>query len=351
MTPSARDPFDRAALTLLKPLLTTLVVVATGFAIFDVIAEPERIIVPILNVVVVVASAVAWWLVQRNRLFASWAQGEEVRRSLEEARDLVRREQADRVRAESLCVELRDQLAQSQKMETLGFLAGGLAHDMNNVLACLVTLAGSLCEDLPPESSQHEDAELIMNQSIAAAALTRNLLSFARQASSREEIQVGKVVEDVTQLLARALPRGTAIRTRLDHGDARVEGDASQLCHALVNICINASDAMGQGGTIELTSGPATIDDATGARLKTKPGPYVAIRVTDHGSGMDAETVRKAVEPFFTTKPIGKGTGLGLSMVSRTMQSHGGAFDLESELGRGTRVSLFLPVSTRCTNS
>jgi two-component system, cell cycle sensor histidine kinase and response regulator CckA len=338
MTPSAREPFDRAALTLLKPLLTTLVVVATGFAIFDVIAEPDRIIVPILNVVVVVTCAVAWWLVQRNRLFASWAHGEEVRRALEEARELARH-------AESQCEELRDQLAQSQKMETLGFLAGGLAHDMNNVLACLVTLAGSLCEDLPPGSSQHEDAELIMNQSIAAAALTRNLLSFARKASARGEIQVSKVVEDVTQLLARSLPRGTAIRTQLDHGDARVEGDASQLCHALVNICINASDAMGDGGTIELTSGPATVDDATAERLGTKPGPYVAIRVTDHGSGMDAETVRKAVLPFFTTKPIGKGTGLGLAMVSRTMQSHGGAVDLESELGRGTRVSLFLPVT------
>ncbi|MEO8553421.1 MAG: ATP-binding protein [Kofleriaceae bacterium] len=269
----------------------------------------------------------------------------EMRRALAAANNVALEACAARVRAETLCGEVRTQLAQAQKMETLGVLAAGLAHDMNNVLACVVGVAGTLREDLPPASPLRHDVEVIIEQSMRATGLTRKVLAFARKTDQRaEEIEIRRLVDDVLQLLSHTLPRRTRLLTDLEHADARVTGDRSALWQAIVNLCVNGSDAMEEGGTVILTSRRRMVDAAAGQRLGLAPGSYLELGVIDQGPGMDAETLGKAVEPFFTTKSAGKGTGLGLAIVAHTMRIHGGALELESEPGRGTRAALLLPL-------
>ncbi|HET9987882.1 MAG TPA: ATP-binding protein, partial [Kofleriaceae bacterium] len=260
---------------------------------------------------------------------------------------VARKAVAEREQAEADGEALRERLEQSRRLEATGKLAVGLAHDVNNVLQCLGNLAQSICDDLPVESSQHQDAALIVSEALAAAKLTKNLLASGRSlVAPRDEIDLDRMFDNVMRLLAPVVvPRRTAIIRRSELTDARVKGDPALLGNALVNLCINACDAMPVGGTIELRSVAVALDEVGGAQLGVRPGKYVAIRVTDQGGGMDPVTQRRAFEPFFTTKPVGKGTGLGLAMVERTMRSHDGAVTLESVIGKGTTVSLYLPIT------
>jgi signal transduction histidine kinase len=451
MTSVGTSYFDNAALALLRPVILTVAVLVSVFAVFNAIGDPDHAIIPILDVAVLAGCALVWLQVRHDRLPASWAhgvsaslglaivfatlvrfhltadrictlhvmmemvafgvvslsrrwlrwcmvaitagwlvasassmsgrtyveyalavvgagalanlafevrirsllhnaelvvKGDQARAALEDALALTRQALADRIQAEAHGELLREQLARSQKIEAIGLLAGGLAHDVNNVLQCIGALAETLCEDLPPDSSHHQDATVILSQAKAASTLTKNLLVFGRSHTERrEDIDLDGVLNNVVRLVVRAFPRHTSIEQCTGHGDANVKGDPAQLGHALVNLCINASDAMADGGTIELATARVRLDDTAGKQLGAQPGSYVVIRVSDQGCGMDDATKRRAFEPFFTTKSVEKGTGLGLAMVLRTMQRHGGVVTVDSDLGRGTTVSLYLPSS------
>ena len=275
-------------------------------------------------------------------------------RSIEELREHDRRHQAelaaaleaaqrelvDRRRAEEERERLREQLLHSQKLEAIGTLAGGVAHDMNNMLAAIIGLAELMREE---ESSGEESLDQIVEVARRGTELTRNLLGFSRRGKYRKErIEVSSVVATVTQLLSRTLPKGIELvsTNTATHG---IEGDSSQLGQALINLCLNSADAMRGSGTLRIDVAEVMLAGEAARSLGLAEGRHVTLAVTDTGSGMDRETRARMFEPFFTTKEQGRGTGLGLAMVYGTIANHGGAIAVDSEPGRGTSIALHLP--------
>jgi signal transduction histidine kinase len=256
----------------------------------------------------------------------------------------LERELASRTRLEAEREELARNLAHAQKMEAVGTLAGGVAHDMNNVLMAIGGLAEVLRADLPP-GPQREDASSILDASRRGASLTRNLLGFSRKGRYRSQpTDLAALVRQTAQLLSRTLPKDLVLVMDLPGAPVLVKGDESQLSHALLNVCLNAADAMPGGGRITISVRACDVDDSTGRRLDLAPGRQAVLEVRDEGPGMSEEVRQRAFEPFFTTKPVGKGTGLGLSMVYGTVTGHGGAVTIESVAGEGTCVSMLLPL-------
>jgi signal transduction histidine kinase len=236
---------------------------------------------------------------------------------------------AERARAE-------DQLRQAQKLQALGQLTGGIAHDFNNLLTVIQGSADMLRRPGIADAKRQRYAESIAQASARAAALTGQLLAFARrQPLQPEVIEVNALIRGMTDLLDRTLGERIAVRTDLAPRPCAVEADRAQLESALLNIAVNARDAMSEGGTLKI---------ATEARDGEK-GRMIAIAVTDSGHGMDTETLGRAIEPFFTTKATGKGTGLGLSQVYGFATQSGGDVLIDSSPGEGTTVTLLLPCS------
>ncbi len=243
---------------------------------------------------------------------------------------------------------LEGQLQQSQKMEAIGTLAGGIAHDMNNVLGVVMGLGSVLQAQVAAESPLRKHVDGILSVSRRGRDLTRNLLGFARKGKFRREaVVLNHVVEEVISLLGRTLPKSIVIRTQLDGALDPVEGDPGQLNHALMNLCLNACDAMEDDGTLTIATQNIKISGGDGHSHELATERYARLQLTDTGAGMSPETVKRAFEPFFSTKPRGRGTGLGLSMVYGTITNHGGKVFLDSELGRGTTVTLQLPTIAR----
>lgn len=231
-----------------------------------------------------------------------------------------------------------DQLRQAHKLQALGQLTGGIAHDFNNLLTVIQGSADMLRRPELPEAKRIRFAEAIVQAGGRAAALTGQLLAFARrQPLQPEVIDVNALIRGMIDLLDRTLGERVAVRTDLARDACMVEADRAQLESALLNVAVNARDAMGSGGG-EL---------ALSTRLHHEPdaGRMIAIAVADSGAGMDEETLSRAIEPFFTTKTAGKGTGLGLSQVYGFATQSGGDVRIESEPGRGTTVTLLLPCS------
>jgi signal transduction histidine kinase/ActR/RegA family two-component response regulator len=230
-----------------------------------------------------------------------------------------------------------DQLRQAQKMQALGQLTGGIAHDFNNLLTVIQGSADLLAKPGVTEPKRKRFAEAIGQAASRAAALTGQLLAFARRQPLRPEvIDVNQLIGGMTDLLDRTLGERVTIRTLLDPRTCTVEADRAQLESALLNVAVNARDAMPDGGTLTLSSRPHRDPD----------GPQmIAISVADSGAGMDEETLGRAFEPFFTTKVTGKGTGLGLSQVYGFATQSGGDVRIESAPGSGTTVTLLLPCS------
>jgi signal transduction histidine kinase/CheY-like chemotaxis protein len=272
------------------------------------------------------------------------AHQQEQRTAAELARALAEAKQAlaDRVTAEAERESLREQLVHSQRLEALGTLAGGIAHDMNNVLASIVGVAEFARDGA--DASLRTDLDDILRAAQRGASLTSDLLAFGRRGRYRREtLDPSDVLRSTLALLARTLPRGVEIDARLEHGAAAIDADAAQVGQALINLAINASDAMGGKGRLAISTDAVELDGARAAALELPPGSYLALAVADTGCGMDAETQRRAFEPFFTTKPQGKGTGLGLAMVYGTARSHGGTVTLISTPGIGTTFTILLP--------
>jgi signal transduction histidine kinase len=226
---------------------------------------------------------------------------------------------------------LQEQLLHSQRMEAIGTLAAGIAHDMNNVLASIRNLGQLL---LAEGASGRADIEQIITQTERGATLTRGLLAFSRRGQYRKDVlRIGQVLREVVPLLERTLPKTIEVRTELAVDEICVEADATQLEQVLVNLALNAKDAMRDAGTLTI-------------RASASDG-MVSILVRDTGCGMDAATRDRVFEPFFTTKTLGQGTGLGLSTVWGIVQSHGGTIEVASEPGRGAAFTIALPITTK----
>ncbi|HKZ09738.1 MAG TPA: PAS domain S-box protein [Rhodanobacteraceae bacterium] len=241
-------------------------------------------------------------------------------------------------------VELERRLAQSQKLEAIGQLTGGIAHDFNNLLTVIVGNADTLGEELPDRTDVLPLVDMIRTAGERGAELTRHLLAFARrQALEPRTVRPDELVDGMRNLLRRTL--GENIELAVDHAAdvARVSVDPAQFESALLNLCINARDAMRGGGKLMIETDNVILDENyTERRADVVPGDYVRISISDTGTGMSAEDVARAFEPFFTTKARGQGTGLGLSMVYGFVKQSGGHVAIYSELGHGTVVTLYL---------
>ena len=260
----------------------------------------------------------------------------------------ITRDLSERKAAEQKLEKAREISLQSQKLEAIGQLTGGIAHDFNNLLTAILGSLELLRKRLPNDPRSMSLLENAAQGAERGKTLTNRMLAFARnQELKHEVIDVPELVQGMTELLQRSLGSTFKIETRFPLGLKRVMADANQLEMALLNLAVNARDAMEDGGEIIVSARQESVAAKDGAVLK--PGTYVCLSVRDNGAGMDKETLQKATEPFFTTKGVGKGTGLGLSMVHGFAEQSGGAFVLHSQKGRGTTAEIWLPAAKDST--
>jgi PAS domain S-box-containing protein len=248
------------------------------------------------------------------------------------ARDVTQQKQAEEVKA-----RLQAQLQQSQKMESLGTLAGGVAHDMNNVLGAILGLASAHLDAQPPGSPLRLALDTIVKATERGGKMVKSLLNFSRQNPAENlELDLNALLREQAALLERTTLAKVRVQLDLEVGLRPVRGDAGALAHAFMNLCVNAVDAMPGNGTLIL-------------HTRNVDSDWIEVVVEDNGTGMAKEVLDKALDPFFTTKDIGKGTGLGLSMVFRTVTAHRGQMTLQSQPGQGTRVLLRFPACEKET--
>jgi two-component system, cell cycle sensor histidine kinase and response regulator CckA len=240
--------------------------------------------------------------------------------------------------------QTEEQLRQAQKMEAVGRLAGGIAHDFNNLLSVVLSCAEMVLDDLAAGDPRREDVNDILCAGQRAAGLTRQLLMFSRQQVLEPRIlDLNETLENMDKILTRVLGEDIELVTHRAETLGRIRADPSSLEQVIMNLAVNARDAMPTGGRLTLETANADLNDEQRRRIGLQPGPHVMIAVTDTGTGMDAATQLRIFEPFFTTKPKEKGTGLGLSTVFGIVHQTGGAIAVASELGVGTTFSVYLP--------
>lgn len=243
---------------------------------------------------------------------------------------------------------LQDQLIHAQKMESIGVLAGGIAHDFNNVLSMILTSAEILREKTASDKKLQHYANMVATAAERGASIARQLLLFSRSEKGKlKPISISPIVLEVQKLLEHTLTKSIAIRSEIETGDATIMGDPDQLHQALLNLALNARDAIEaktNHGQIVFRVATTTDSDLRGKFPDAQAGNYVSLCVTDDGIGMSDETRRRIFEPFFSTKARGKGTGLGLSIVHGIVQNHRGVIDVQSSRERGTSMTFYFPM-------
>jgi PAS domain S-box-containing protein len=250
----------------------------------------------------------------------------------------------ERREAQAKLDKTREALAQSQKMEAIGHLTGGIAHDFNNLLMVVLSSLELIRKRLPDDPKIAGLLDNAVQGAQRGAGLTKRMLAFARrQELKTETIHLPELVRGMSEMLQRSLGSSISIETRFPLKLSPIVADANQLEMALLNLAVNARDAMPQGGDIGIAATEETFSAGNASGMK--PGKYVRLSVNDAGEGMDAETLQRATEPFFTTKGAGKGTGLGLPMVQGLAEQFGGRFGLRSLVGEGTTAEIWLPVA------
>src|SRR6185437_9632143 len=246
---------------------------------------------------------------------------------------------------------LERQLVQAQKFEAIGQLAGGIAHDFNNMIGAILGWVDLGLNETDANSRLHRHFEKVRHQAERAAALTRQLLAFARrQILEPRNVDLNQTTIETLSLLEKVIGSNIEIKANLAPNLAVARADPTQIEQVLMNLCINARDAMPDGGSLIIDTSDMTLD-ATFCSLQplARPGEYVMLAVTDSGTGMDAATLDRIFEPFFTTKEMGKGTGLGLATVYGIVRQHGGFLNVYSEPGVGSTFRVYLPISTTAT--
>ncbi len=266
---------------------------------------------------------------------------------LKETNVNLRQEIAERRRAEENKTELENQLYQSKKLEAVGTLAGGIAHDFNNLLMGIQGYTSLLLMESENSHKQREKLRNIEQYVIRGSELTRQLLGFARGGKYEAvATNINKLIENSSNLFGRTKKEIT-ISVSLDSDAWTVEVDQGQIEQVLLNLYVNAWQAMPGGGHISIETKNILLDDDEAMSLSLEPGKYVKISVTDTGTGMDERTKERIFEPFFTTKEMGRGTGLGLASAYGIIKSHGGVIDVQSMIGRGTTFIIYLPGSKK----
>ena len=254
----------------------------------------------------------------------------------------ITRDVTERRAAQKALDDAREALLQSQKLEAIGQLTGGVAHDFNNLLMAVLGSLELVRKRLPHDPRITPLIDNAMQGAQRGAALTQRMLAFARKQDLKlDPVDVPALVRGMTGLLQRSLGPAMRIETHFPRGLGLVLTDPNQLENALLNLAVNARDAMPDGGAIRIQARPETLGAAT--EIGLPPGDYVRLTISDTGHGMDGATLARATEPFFTTKGVGKGTGLGLSMVHGLAEQSGGRMTVRSQVGEGTTVEVWLP--------
>ena len=249
--------------------------------------------------------------------------------------------------------ELENQLRQSQKMDAVGQLAGGIAHDFNNLITAILMNAQRAQRDVEPRGALHRRLDDIVDTCQRCAALTNKLLTFSRtKVISHRTLDIRSLVTEIGGLVQRVMPESIAFEMEVPDSLAPIKGDATQIEQVVVNLCVNARDAMPDGGRIELNAREVVLGrEECEAHPWMTPGRFIRLSVIDTGVGMTAEVQERAFEPFYTTKGPGEGTGLGLATVYGIVKQHDGLVRIISEPGRGTCCEVYLPVSKRTAST
>ncbi|HJY84953.1 MAG TPA: PAS domain S-box protein [Candidatus Binatia bacterium] len=256
-------------------------------------------------------------------------------------RDITARKQAEAEKQ-----ELQEQLFQARKMEALGTLAGGVAHDFNNILSAIMGFTELATDEVPESTVVRRNLEEVLKASRRAKGLVQQILTFSRPSQPKSEpIQLHLTIEEVLMFLRASLPPTIEIRHQLDKTAGPVAISTSQLQQVLTNLCVNAIGALGEkGGVLEVRLQRVEVENDFARRQKDlKPGPHLRLTVSDTGCGMTSAVQERIFEPFFTTRPVGEGNGLGLAIVHGIVTGHGGAITVESMPGKGTKFCIYLP--------
>jgi len=246
-----------------------------------------------------------------------------------------------------------EQLRHSQKMEAIGCLAGGIAHEFNNLLQAISGFTRCAMDGLEMRDPRYQDLEQVCKATQRAASLTRQLLGFSRrQVLERRTVNANDLVADVTKMVQPLIGERIELELKLGRDVGTVRADSAQIQQVLLNLCINARDAMPAGGKLLVKTERLTLGEPLGgAKLQAGPGCYVVISVVDTGCGMTPEVKQRIFEPFFTTKEVGQGTGLGLATVYGILQQHEGAIHVYSEPGQGTAFKIYLPSADQAADT
>jgi len=242
---------------------------------------------------------------------------------------------------------LEEQLRQSQKLEGIGLLAGGVAHDFNNILTGILGYANMLEPDAAPGSTMQEGLHVIQQAAERAAELTKQLLSFARRGKRQNTtVDLNSTILEVVSLLTRTVNKNISVTEHFDTDQATVLGDPGQLQQIVLNLAINGRDAMPQGGSLTFRTRRQRLNvEQLMAHPGAEPGVFVALSVSDTGVGIEKKNLRRIFEPFFTTKDVDKGTGMGLAMVYGIVKAHKGFIDVQSDIGKGTTFTVYVPTT------